>query len=145
IHKPHGELRIQSQAVVARDAAPDLALLDLPWELARFGADGGAASDAVPAPGDFIYPTALVPFASEWCAWAREVFTPRRPLGEALLAFNARIHREFHYLPGFTELDTPLSEVWESRAGVCQDFAHFALACLRGIGLSAAYVSGYLL
>jgi transglutaminase-like putative cysteine protease len=143
IHKPHSELRIQSQATVERAGAPDLSLLTGPWEGARpRGTEGG---EGEPAPWEFIYPTALVPFDAAWSDYARQAFTPGRPLGEALIAFNTQLHRDFHYLPGATEVDTPLAEVWENRAGVCQDFAHLALACLRGIGLAAAYVSGYLL
>ena len=55
-----------------------------------------------------------------------------------------RVHREFTYDPGFTTIRTPLSEVLANRRGVCQDFAHLAIACLRSLGLAARYVSGYL-
>ena len=57
---------------------------------------------------------------------------------------SARIHRDFAYVPGFTSVTTPLSVVLEHRRGVCQDFAHLAIACLRAHGLAARYVSGYL-
>jgi transglutaminase-like putative cysteine protease len=55
-----------------------------------------------------------------------------------------RVHTDFTYHPGFTTISTPLSEVLASRRGVCQDFAHLAIACLRSLGLAARYVSGYL-
>ena len=55
-----------------------------------------------------------------------------------------RIFREFEYDPHFTTVATPLSEVLAHRKGVCQDFAHLAISCLRGLGLAARYVSGYL-
>jgi transglutaminase-like putative cysteine protease len=55
-----------------------------------------------------------------------------------------RFHREFKYDPRATSIATPLVEVFEKRRGVCQDFAHLMIACLRSLGLSARYVSGYL-
>ncbi len=149
VHKSHGELRIHSQAQVETMSAPDLSILTQPWESARVPGGGGADSLAggagEPPAWEFTYPTALVPLDPCWSDYARRAFTPGRPLGEALIAFNAQIFSDFHYLPGTTEIDTPLQQVWEQRAGVCQDFAHFAIACLRGLGLAAAYVSGYLL
>jgi transglutaminase-like putative cysteine protease len=57
---------------------------------------------------------------------------------------NTRIYNDFVFTPGFTEISTPLDEVFKSRKGVCQDFAHFGLACLRSIGLAARYMSGYI-
>ncbi|WP_235039974.1 transglutaminase family protein [Vreelandella profundi] len=77
-------------------------------------------------------------------AFARECFTPGRPLVEAALALNNLIHSTFEYDPSFTTLATPLSEVLTNRRGVCQDFAHLAIGALRSIGLTARYVSGYL-
>lgn len=143
VHKAHSELRIQSTAVVECGPAPDIAALTQPWESARpQGLDSG--SDELLA-WEFIYPTALVPLHQHYTDYARAIFTPQRPLGEALLAFNHQLHTDFTYLPGATAVDTPLAQVWENRAGVCQDFAHLAIAALRGIGLAAAYVSGYLL
>src|SRR5579884_4156155 len=56
----------------------------------------------------------------------------------------ARIHRDFTYDPGATTIGTPLSDVLDHRRGVCQDFAHLAIACLRSHGIPARYVSGYL-
>ena len=55
-----------------------------------------------------------------------------------------RIHTDFEYVPGFTTITTPLDELFRHRRGVCQDFAHFAIGCLRSIGLAARYISGYI-
>lgn len=77
--------------------------------------------------------------------YAETSFPPRRPLLEAALDLNARIFREFKYDPTATCVNTPPREVFEKRRGVCQDFAHLAIACLRTLGLAARYVSGYLL
>jgi transglutaminase-like putative cysteine protease len=63
---------------------------------------------------------------------------------DAMLHLNNRIFNDFKFTPGFTEISTPLADVFTYKKGVCQDFAHFALACVRSIGLSARYVSGYI-
>lgn len=75
---------------------------------------------------------------------ARAAFTPGRDLLEATIAFNEWLHGEFRFDPTATEVSTPLAEVLKRRAGVCQDFAHIAVGCLRSLGLAARYVSGYL-
>lgn len=76
--------------------------------------------------------------------YAQASFPAGRPLIEAALDLTRRIFREFTYDPHYTTLATPLHEVLESRRGVCQDFAHLAIGCLRSLGLAARYVSGYL-
>ncbi len=76
--------------------------------------------------------------------YALKSFTAGRPVMEAMLDLNARIFNEFDFTPGFTDVSTKLEEVFLHKKGVCQDFAHFSLACLRSIGLSARYVSGYI-
>ena len=77
-------------------------------------------------------------------AYAGPSFTPGRSLLEAVRELSGRIFTEFTYDPDFSEVATPLGEVMEHRRGVCQDFAHLAIGCLRSIGLPARYVSGYL-
>ena len=77
--------------------------------------------------------------------YAEPSFLPGRPLLEAVADLNERIYREFKYDPHFTTVATPLDEVLSERRGVCQDFAHLAIACLRSLGLAARYVSGYIL
>lgn len=71
-------------------------------------------------------------------------FTPRRHLIDVLGDLMGRIHSQFTYEPGVTELDTSPDELLALGAGVCQDFAHFLIACLRSHGIAARYVSGYL-
>ncbi|HEX4355673.1 MAG TPA: transglutaminase family protein, partial [Polyangiales bacterium] len=77
--------------------------------------------------------------------YALQSFTPGRPILSAALDLSRRIHHEFEYRPGVTNVATPVRAVFEQRRGVCQDFAHLMIACLRSIGLAARYVSGYLL
>lgn len=91
-------------------------------------------------------------FDSNWIArsdsltdFARQSFSKDRPLLEAALDLCGRIYREFTFDNSATTVATPLEEVLKQRSGVCQDFAHLAIASMRGIGLAARYVSGYLL
>ena len=93
---------------------------------------------------EFIYASPLVPRNLEMAAYALESFNDDLPFLECLLALTARIHADFAYDPRATTVATPLAEVWKTRRGVCQDFAHLELACLRSLGIPARYVSGYL-
>lgn len=76
--------------------------------------------------------------------YAQAVFTPNRPLLEAVFDLTHRIYTEFTYDPHFSTIATPLNDVLAHRRGVCQDFAHLAIACIRAMKLPARYVSGYL-
>jgi transglutaminase-like putative cysteine protease len=98
----------------------------------------------VPA-SEFAYASAYVPLHEELRAYAEESLLPARPLGEAVVELMHRIHRDFKYAPLTTDISTPILEVFEKRQGVCQDFAHLMLGCLRACGIAARYVSGYLL
>src|SRR5262245_44108436 len=91
-------------------------------------------------------------FESPYVRWTQAVtdyaaqsFTPGRPLLAAAMDLSRRIHEDFEYRPGVTGVATPVASVFEQRSGVCQDFAHLMIACLRSHGLAARYVSGYLL
>jgi transglutaminase-like putative cysteine protease len=92
----------------------------------------------------FTLPSPYVPLDPLAADYARQSFAPGRPILEATAALMGRIFRDFEYDPHFTTVATPLRDVLKHRKGVCQDFAHLALSCLRGIGLAARYVSGYL-
>lgn len=77
--------------------------------------------------------------------YAAECFPPGRPLLDAVVALNAKIHRDFTFDPAATTVATPVADVLTRRRGVCQDFAHVMVSCLRSVGLAARYVSGYIL
>lgn len=77
-------------------------------------------------------------------AYGATSFPPGRPILEGIEELNARIHADFVYDPHFTTIATPLQDVYRHRRGVCQDFAHLAIACLRSLGLACRYISGYL-
>lgn len=114
-----------------------------PWESVRAMLDVDrqhAARDA----RRFRAPSRLVPTLNALAEYAEASFRPGRPLVEAVMDLNDRIHREFVYEPGFTSISTPLREVFERKRGVCQDFAHLMVGCIRSLGLSARYVSGYI-
>jgi uncharacterized alpha-E superfamily protein/transglutaminase-like putative cysteine protease len=89
-------------------------------------------------------PSRLVPTSNPLAEYAEGSFLPGRPLVEAVRDLTNRIFMDFAYEPGFTSITTPLQEVLEQRRGVCQDFAHLMVGCIRSLGLSARYVSGYI-
>ncbi len=89
-------------------------------------------------------PSRLVPTSNALADYAHPSFLPGRPFVEAIVDLTGRIYRDFHYEPGFTSISTPLLDVLEQRRGVCQDFAHLMVGCVRSLGLAARYVSGYI-
>jgi transglutaminase-like putative cysteine protease len=135
-------LSVTAVTEVAR-ATPVLPPSGLPWESARKILDidrQTAGHDA----RRYRACSRMVPTGPMFAAYAAESFQPCRPLVDAAVDLAARIHRDFVYQPGFTSIATPLSEVLEHRRGVCQDFAHLMIACLRSIGLACRYISGYI-
>jgi transglutaminase-like putative cysteine protease len=76
--------------------------------------------------------------------YGEECFAPGRPVLACAEALMQKLHRELRYAPGETSIATPLAEVLKNRRGVCQDFAHLMIACLRARGLAGRYVSGYI-
>lgn len=113
------------------------------WE--TVGAQLAAAGDAEGLRArDLALPSPFVPADPGLADYARISFVPGRPLLAAVQELTGRIHADFTYDPHFTTVITPLTEVVAHRRGVCQDFAHLGIACLRALGLAARYVSGYL-
>jgi transglutaminase-like putative cysteine protease len=77
-------------------------------------------------------------------AYALSTFADDKPVLQAALAFTHKIFTEFKFDPTTTNVATPLEQVLKQRSGVCQDFAHLAIGCLRSVGIPARYMSGYL-
>jgi len=100
--------------------------------------------DAPLEPRRYRFESPHVRVKNELASYALASFTPGRPLLAATDDLVARIHREFRYDPDATHIGTTVMDLLAQRRGVCQDFAHFAIACLRSLGLAARYVSGYL-
>jgi transglutaminase-like putative cysteine protease len=144
IDAAHTTLRITLEARVAvrRRPAPAAALTPV-WESVRSGA-AASRSLGAESPAHFLFGGRLTPLFEPVAAYARESFSAGRPILEAALEFMRRVHADFVYDPKATQIATPLAEVFARRLGVCQDFAHIMIAALRGLGLPAAYVSGYL-
>jgi transglutaminase-like putative cysteine protease len=86
----------------------------------------------------------MVKASEELAEYARPSFSLSRPLNSCVSELTSRIFNDFTYTPGFTTIATPLSEVMEHKRGVCQDFAHLQIGCLRAMGIPAKYVSGYM-
>ena len=145
IDAPHQVLNVVARSVVELDAhAPDAAAGSPAWEQA-LAAPGVWGPDADLDVEQYRVASPMVPLLEESIAYALASFAPGRPWLEALLDLTCRIHAEFRYDPKATTLTTQVREVLEHRRGVCQDFAHLMLSCLRSLGLPARYVSGYVL
>jgi transglutaminase-like putative cysteine protease len=140
----HDALAVVATSVVStRAAAP--ALSTLPWEQVRdrFTYRAGAPCDAAVA--GFVFASPLAPRHQDFAAYARPSFGAGVPLLAAAHDLMKRIHNDLRYEPASTDVNTPAQQALAQRAGVCQDFAHIMIACLRAMGLPARYVSGYLL
>jgi len=92
----------------------------------------------------FTLSSPLVLPSKELAAFAKKSFPKGRPFFEAAQDLSTRIYKNFEYKPDFTTIATPLQQVLDARKGVCQDFAHVAIGCLRSLGLPARYISGYI-
>jgi transglutaminase-like putative cysteine protease len=93
---------------------------------------------------EFCFDSPLVRSHRSLREYAESSFTAGRPLTDAVVELNERIHTDFKYEPAATDVSTPLAQVMRDRRGVCQDFAQVAVGCLRSMGLPGRYVSGYL-
>ncbi|MCW2747994.1 MAG: hypothetical protein JWP10_1136 [Nocardioidaceae bacterium] len=143
VTEPHQKLTIVGVAEVEVNLPfYDEDALSIPWEDAR-PATRGDQIDAWEAE-DFVLASSLVDSTPEAKAYAAQSLTPGRAIGEAVTDLMHRIYRDFTYKKGATTVTTTIDDVFDKRAGVCQDFAHLTLACLRAHGLAVRYVSGYL-
>jgi transglutaminase-like putative cysteine protease len=144
IDKPHRTLVVEALSKVDVRRQPVTAPLDSPaWEEIR-AASFDISRMGPLSPADYIFPTRrtqLVPAITEY---GRQSFAPGRPIIDATAELMTRIHADFTYDSDATTVSTPTAEAFEARHGVCQDFAHIMITAQRGLGLPAAYVSGYL-
>jgi transglutaminase-like putative cysteine protease len=144
IHEPHRTLSIQTEIdIEVLTARPVIAAMTTPWEDLRdqLRQPDGPGTRAASA---FAYASPMVAVDRSLQDFALPSFTKGRAIGEAAMDLTTRIHEEFTFDPKATTIATPVAQVFEERRGVCQDFAHLEIACLRSLGLSARYVSGYL-
>jgi transglutaminase-like putative cysteine protease len=144
IEAGHRRLVVTATSVVEVDPPSDWRDFEaLPWETLRDRLVRDTDAATLEA-RQFAFDSPLVRTSPRLASWAAESFTPGRPWHEALVELTARIHREFAYDPTATTTSTPVEEVFALKRGVCQDFAHLQIACLRSLGLAARYVSGYI-
>ncbi len=144
----HNMLTVEADSIVETQAPKPLPETQpwrgMTWERVRdhFHYRARAPFDAA---SEFLFASPYVPRDDAFTAFARPVFKPGLPALEAARALMERIHTELTYDSDSTEVNTPALEALAQGKGVCQDFAHIMLGCLRSLGLPARYVSGYLL
>jgi transglutaminase-like putative cysteine protease len=145
VQEPHRKLDITAVNVVHIDPRPAPAPVQTaPWEAVREALrvhHDGASLDAY----QFAFDSQHVTRAAELADFAALSFPAGRPMLDAVLDLSHRIFTEFRFDPHPTTMNRSLRSLLEDRRGVCQDFAHLAIGCLRSLGLAARYVSGYLL
>ena len=142
IEAEHRELTVTATAriAVARPVAP---MITPDWEEVR--QEAFSVNDLGPqSPAHFIYASRIVTLEESAISYARQSFPLGRQVLVGAMDFMERIWKDFDYDPKATLVSTPLREAFEKRRGVCQDFAHIMISGLRGLGLPARYVSGYL-
>lgn len=150
LHGAHRMLRVRMACLVEVSARPtvdvgeDADAPPLSWEAVRESIRRDPQQDDL-IPASMSEPTPLVPLSEAARQYGATSFAAERPWFDAVHELMRRIHDDFEFEPGATTVSTSVDEVLAQRSGVCQDFAHLMLACLRGMGLPARYVSGYLL
>ncbi len=143
---PHDRLEVLAEVCLDVQPAPAVAADGLAWEAVRdslvFSGRplGGELLDAC----RYRMESSYVRIKQTFGDYGEDCFAPGQPVLAAAEALMHKIHREFDYAPGSTNIRTSALEAFEARRGVCQDFAHIMIACLRARGLAARYVSGYL-
>jgi transglutaminase-like putative cysteine protease len=145
IQTPHSELSITAESVI------DVAEIrsDLNFDFGISYADALSFLKKVPAieviqAREFCLDSPMIKTSKELADYARPSFSLSRQLYTCVEELTSRIFQDFTYTPGFTNIATPLSEVLAHKKGVCQDFAHLQVGCLRAMGIPAKYVSGYM-
>ena len=145
IQNPHEKQTVTATSEIEVFPSPDLlaAANQFSWDAVKkqlAGIRNAQTYEALP----FLYDSPLAQRSQQLETYAQTSFPVGRPLGESVFELMQRIYQDFKYDPGVTTIATPLSEVMSTRRGVCQDFAHLGVACLRSMGLAARYVSGYI-
>ena len=144
---PHRKLEVATDMEVEVHARPTVDVADsIPWEraaseLAYRGVD--PARDRLEAT-KFKHESPYVRIKTLFNEYAADCFPSGQPVLACAQALSTKLHEDFRYAPGETTIATPLIEVLKRRRGVCQDFSHLMIACLRARGLAARYVSGYI-
>ncbi len=146
ITRPHQELKVRAESVIRLQPRLSLAQINdsMPWEAKRDSLEQCSAATSREI-SQYLYESPHVICSTDLADYAAPCFTPGRPLLDAALALTYRIFNDFKFDGSATTISTPLSEVLRLRRGVCQDFAHLMIGCLRTLGIACRYVSGYIL
>ena len=145
IQQPHNQLTVTVTSrvdVKGRDQQRDFAE-HLAWEEAHQQLHTHSDPETLEI-RQYILNSPMIPAMPELHVYAEQSFTKDRPLLEAVEDLSTRLYTDFTYDPDFTTIATPLADVLKHRRGVCQDFAHLGIGCLRALGFAARYVSGYI-
>ena len=148
-NQPHEALKVTAEMTIEVFERAVLDFADsMPWQelvaLCRYQSSR-TLDDALLAALPFCFQSPYIPLKHQFVDYAADCFTDNKPVLQAAQDLMAKIFTEFSFDPKATHIGTPLLEVLKNKRGVCQDYAHFMLACLRSLGIPARYVSGYLL
>lgn len=145
LQTPHDTLHVQATSVIDTLGQPCITLPVSPfWTEVREHHRYHAQAPYDPTT-EFVFASPYVPISDTLADYARQDFDATTPWLQGCLLLMQRIHSEFTYASDSTEVNTPTLQAFEQKQGVCQDFAHIMVGCLRSLGLPARYVSGYLL
>jgi len=145
IYKEHAQLEINSESIVDienRINADKAFTSSLKWKDVRekLSERGDVYDDVI----QYALPSVHVPYSEEILKFASDCFGEDATLWSSCISLMQKIYSSLEFKPGFTTVNTPVVSVLKSRKGVCQDFAHLMIACLRNVGLPVRYVSGYI-
>jgi transglutaminase-like putative cysteine protease len=142
--EPHERLIIEAASELEVTAIPQPDFAESPaWESVRDTLPYNYTEEGLSA-YQFVFDSTRVKARAELKEYARASFPAERPLLEGMMDLTRRIHTDFRFDTKATEVSTPDETFFEKRRGVCQDFSHLQIACMRSLGLPARYVSGYL-
>ena len=142
LQQPHAELSVTATSDV-EVVVPEAPAASPPWSEVPALLAGDTTPDGLLA-RQCALDSPLVVADGALAAYAEPSFPDGRSLHEGVVDLAHRIFNDFAFDPGFTDVTTPPADVLDHRRGVCQDFAHLAVGCLRSLGLPARYVSGYI-
>ncbi|MCF0057756.1 transglutaminase family protein [Dyadobacter sp. CY356] len=144
LHSPHKKLTVKTTSIVEclteTTGAPIRSDITCAEARSRFMNDRSLKVSLL----EYLLPSPLIKWDPAIIHFAEDCFQDDRPLYECVHALSRKIFTEFDFVPDFTTIHTPIREVLAAKKGVCQDFSHLAIACIRSFGFAARYVSGYL-
>ena len=144
VQEPHKQLVVESSSEVLRGRGTGVGLrASLPWEESTVLLAKDHSPEGLDA-FQYQFESPRIRIHPDFAAYALESFTPGRIMRDALTELTSRMHKDFRFDSRVTTVRTTTEEVFKKRGGVCQDFAHVQIACLRSIKIAARYVSGYL-